>query len=274
MNAVAGPAHRYELMSRRWSILGVTTALTVAIVGQVLNRVIFPVNYQIAFLGLSLGGLISFYYSSHIELPAAEIPTGTKALPFREQIREYVRLISGEKEFVSFSLRQLVFVFGSTVAVPLFPLYYVREVQANDAWIGVFNTAQSAILLVGYFLWTRESRLRGSRFVLLWTTFGMTLYPALVAVTARVELIALYAGVSGIFQAGLNLVFFDELMKTVPAQFSAIFVSLAQSLTYFAAILAPLIGILLADRFGLSAALIASALLRLVGFILFSRRRV
>jgi hypothetical protein len=168
----------------------------------------------------------------------------------------------------------LVFVFGSTVAVPLFPLYYVREVQANDAWIGVFNTAQSAILLVGYFLWNRESRLRGSRFVLLWTTFGMTLYPALVAVTARVELIALYAGVSGIFQAGLNLVFFDELMKTVPAQFSAIFVSLAQSLTYFAAILAPLIGILLADRFGLSAALIASALLRLVGFILFSRRRV
>ena len=272
MNAVAGPAHRYELMSRRWSILGITTALTVAIVGQVLNRVIFPLNYQIAFLGLSLGGLISFYYSSHIELPATEITTSTRALPFREQIREYVRLISGKKEFVSFSLRQLVFVFGSTLAVPLFPLYYVREVQANDAWIGVFNTAQSAILLVGYFLWTRESRLRGSRFVLLWTTFGMTLYPALVAVTDRVELIALYAGVSGIFQAGLNLVFFDELMKTVPAQYSAIFVSLAQSLSYFAAILAPLIGILLADRFGLSAALLASALLRLVGFILFSRR--
>ncbi len=46
MNAVAGPAHRYELMSRRWSVLGLTTAITVAVAGQVLERYGFPVNYQ------------------------------------------------------------------------------------------------------------------------------------------------------------------------------------------------------------------------------------
>jgi asparagine synthase (glutamine-hydrolysing) len=33
MNAVAGPEHRYDLMSRRWSILGLTSAFTVALVG-------------------------------------------------------------------------------------------------------------------------------------------------------------------------------------------------------------------------------------------------
>src|SRR4030043_2255013 len=35
MNAVSGPEGRYELMSRRWSILGITTAITVAIAGRV-----------------------------------------------------------------------------------------------------------------------------------------------------------------------------------------------------------------------------------------------
>ncbi|HSJ27410.1 MAG TPA: MFS transporter, partial [Acidimicrobiia bacterium] len=36
MNAVAGPSYRYDLMSRRWSILGLVTAVAVVVVGQVL----------------------------------------------------------------------------------------------------------------------------------------------------------------------------------------------------------------------------------------------
>ena len=72
MNAVSGPEGRYELMSRRWSILGLTTAITVAIAGQVLDRIGFHLNYQIVFLGLSMGGLISYYFSSRIQIPDAE----------------------------------------------------------------------------------------------------------------------------------------------------------------------------------------------------------
>jgi MFS family permease len=273
MNAVAGPNHRYELMSRRWSILGVTAAITVALVGQVLDSIVFPLNYQIAFLGLSIGGLISFYYSSHILILDQEVETGKPGSSWLDRLRDYVRLIASEAPFVRFSLKRLVYMFGSTLAVPLFPLYYVREVQASDAWIGVINTAQSAVLLLGYFYWTRTTHLRGSRFVLVWTTFGMAAYPALVALTQRVELIAVYAGIAGIFQAGIDLVFFDELMKTVPPQYSATFVSLAQSLQYLAAILAPILGTMLADTFGIGAGLLASALVRLVGFALFAWRR-
>jgi predicted MFS family arabinose efflux permease len=85
--------------------------------------------------------------------------------------------------------------------------------------------------------------------------------------------IAIFAGLAGIFQAGLNLVFFDELMKTVPPRHSATFVSLAQSSTYLATMAAPLLGTLLADQVGLSNALLLSALLRLIGFGLFAWRK-
>src|SRR5512140_120966 len=68
MNGVAGPNGRYELMTRRWSILGLTTSLTVIAIGELLDRIIFPLNYQVMFLALSLGGLISYYFSSHIKL--------------------------------------------------------------------------------------------------------------------------------------------------------------------------------------------------------------
>src|SRR4030065_2295969 len=72
MNAVSGPEGRYELMSRRWSILGITTAIAVAIAGQVLDRIGFHLNYQIVFIALSMGGLISYYISSRIQIPDAD----------------------------------------------------------------------------------------------------------------------------------------------------------------------------------------------------------
>ncbi len=252
MNSVAGPAHRYDLMSRRWSILGLTNAVTVAVAGQVLEVFGFPINYQVVFLGLSLGGLLSYAYSSRIKLEENEPPPPLPGRTPRQRVKEYFRLVSAYPAFIQFSSRRFVYQFGILLAIPLFPLYFVREVEADDAWIGLFNTAQTACLLVGYFIWPRQSRLRGARFVLLASTLGLAFYPALVSQTTNALLIAIFAGLAGIFQGGLDLVFFDELMKTVPIQYSATFVALAQSLTFLASIMAPLTGTWLSDQIGLS----------------------
>lgn len=270
MNAVAGPHRRYDLMSRRWSILGLTTAIAVTIIGQVLDRIDFPINYQIIFLCVSLGGLISFYFSSRIQIPDLEtLPTKSNGAA-RSGIIEYWSLLKQYPDFLSISFKRFVYFFGFTLAVPLFPLYYVRSVGAPDSWIGFINTAQTAVLLVGYYIWTRQSKVRGNRFVLLWTTFGLALYPALMASTEQLQVIVILAGMAGIFQAGIDLVFFDELMKTVPVEYSATFVSFAQGLQYAAALVAPLLGTYLADQIGIEGALIISSGVRLLGFILFA----
>jgi hypothetical protein len=270
MNAVAGPEGRYDLMSRRWSILGFTSAITVAVAGQVLELLDFPLDYQVVFMGLSLGGLISYYYSSNIKIPDSEPVPVTPGLSPRKRVRNYLELVWSQKPFVRFAGMRLVFLSGAALSAPLFPLYYVREVAASDAWIGAINFAQTFVLLVGYFVWTRLSRRRGGRYVLLRTTLGLALYPALVALTPRVELLVLYAGIAGILQAGVDLVFFDELMKTVPVKYSPTFVSLAQSLQYLSAVIAPIAGSWMADSIGIGWGLVISGGLRLVGFALFA----
>jgi MFS family permease len=165
-----------------------------------------------------------------------------------------------------------VYLSALALSLPVMPLYYVRAVHASDSQIGTFNMAMTMIMLVGYFLWPLLSRRRGGRFVLLATTFGMIFYPALVASTTHVNLIILISGLAGLFQSGLDLVFFDELMKTVPQEYGATFVSLAQSMQYFSTVLAPLIGTWVIGYIGLSGALWLSAGLRLIGFLLFLRR--
>jgi MFS family permease len=272
MNAVAGPEGRYALLSRRWMIFGLTGVIGTFIVTRLINLIDFPVNYSIMFLVLSLGGFFSFYFSRKIRLPESDVPPLTKSANPREGVQNYLNLLRANPAFLSFASKRFVYYSAIVLSLPIMPLYLVRDVQATDAQIGVITMTMTLVMLVGYYLWPRISRQRGGRFVLLATTLGMVLYPALSAATPRVDLIILYAGIAGFFQAGLDLVFFDELMKTVPAEYSATFVSLAQSMQYLSMILAPLIGTWLATYIGLDGALWLSAGLRLFGFALFLKR--
>jgi MFS family permease len=274
MNAVAGPEGRYNLLSRRWAIFGLTTVVGTFFVTRTIDLIEFPYNYAVMFLGLSFGGLISFYFSRKIKLPD-QIPivlgSSKSAL---DSARNYFSLIRGAPAFTSFALKKFVYYSAIMLSQPIMPLFFVREVKATDSQIGVITMAMSLVMLVGYFIWPLSSRKYGGRFVLLATTFGMIFYPALTAATPQVSLIIVYAAIAGLFQAGLDLVFFDELMKTVPPEYSATFVSLVQSMQYFSAIVAPLIGTWLADWIGLGGALWVSAGLRLLGFLLFLKKDV
>ncbi len=272
MNAVAGPQGRYALLSRRWAIFGLTTVVMTFFVTRTIDLIAFPRNYELMFFGLSIGGLISYYFSNRIKLPDQTPPMIAPSSSALDSARNYFSLIRSVPAFVSFSLKKFVYISAMTLSAPIMPLFLVREVKATDSQIGTITMAMTIVMLAGYFIWPWSSRKYGGRFVLLATTFGMIFYPALTAATPHVPLIILYAGIAGLFQAGLDLVFFDELMKTVPPEYGATFVSLAQSMQYLSAIVAPLIGTWLADSIGLGGALWVSAGLRLLGFILFLRK--
>jgi len=269
MNAVAGPDRRFELMSRRWSTMGLTTTIAVLALGQMLDRVIFPLNYQLMFIGLSLGGLLSYYYSSHIVLTPTAPPPLNYSRGWRADMKDMIALVKKEKPFLSFMGKRLLVMSGLQMSAPLVPIYLVRTVHATDSWISIITMSQTAILFIGYFLWTRISRKQGSKAVLLWTTLGISFYPLLLTFTTVPWQIAIFAGFAGIFQAGLDLVFFDELMKNVPVEYSAIFVSVAQMMQYMAAIFSPMIGTLLTDTISIQAGLIGAAIMRFSGFIAF-----
>ena len=269
MNAVAGPKGRYELLSRRWAIYGLTAVVVTFLVTRLIDLVEFPRNYELMFLGLSVGGLISFYFSRQIQLPLQTPPAPAPSKSAWDSARNYLSLIRGAPAFTAFASKRFVYLSALALSQPILPLFLVREVKATDSQIGTINVAMTLVMLLGYFIWPRASRRFGGRFVLLATSLGMVFHPALTAAAPTVELIILYAAIAGLFQSGLDLVFFDELMKTVPVEYSATFVSLAQSMQYLSAIVAPLIGTWLADSIGLGGALWVSAGLRLAGFLLF-----
>ena len=193
MNAVAGPNHRFDLMTRRWSLMGFTTAITVFMIGQILDRLNFPINYQIVFISMSVGGLISFYYSSRIYLDDIQTHREGKRLGIKAQFKEYMQLVSKEQPFQAFVIKRFVFLTGQAMLIPILPLYLVRVVEASDSWIAAISMSQTAIVIIGYLIWVRSSRRRGTRPILIWNTLGSALFPMAVALTHDVGMITVLA---------------------------------------------------------------------------------
>ncbi len=272
MDKISGRSGRFELMTRRWALLGIINALFIFLGGQCLTLFLFPNNFSFVLILLSAGGLLAFFSSNQIKIPQGfQFPQKIKTIR-KKKLENPLSFVLKEKPFISIVLKRIIFLFGVALGSPFFALYYVRTVNANNAWIANFSTIQTVMMVFGYFFWLKVYERSGSRIILITTTLSIALYPILIALTGNAWLILLISAVSGLFQAGLDLVLFDELMKTIPPAYSSTFVAISQSSQYLSALIAPLIGSFFADRFGLGIVLILSGVIKFIGFglVLFS----
>ena len=172
---------------------------------------------------------------------------------------------------MAFLGRHAVLGFGLSMAVPLIPLYYVRDLGASDAWIGLIGTTQAALTMSGYFLWRRIARRRsGGNWVLLLSTSGIAAFPAILGFTRNEIAIAVLVGVYGICLAGIELAIFDELMKAIPANQATRFAALDQGASNFAGMTAPIAGALVAGALGIPAGLMVAGGVTAAGAALFA----
>ena len=280
MGGVAGPSRRFYLMSLRWSSLGITTAISVTLAGQLLNRIAFPLNYQIVFIGSFVGGLLSFLFSRSITLPdnppLVEPPQPTAARSsWRSRLSSAIGGLSSMPPlFARFVWSSFLFRCGVAMALPLFPLYWVRQVQASDAWIGTINTANSAVLLIAYFVWSQLVRRRSVGWVLIASSLGMACYPLLAATTTNLWALVLFAGLAGFASAGNDLVTFDLVLSSAPKEHQTVYVGLYQTMQNLALLMMPLVGTLLGDALGYGTALLVAGGVRLCGALLYMALRI
>ena len=97
------------------------------------------------------------------------------------------------------------------------------------------------------------------------------LYPAALSLTDEQVVVAILATVSAFFAAGVDLILFDELMRTVPRQYGVTFASIDTTLVNLMTIVMPLVGAAISGLFGIETALRVSALLSLCGLLLFAQ---
>ena len=270
MDGAAGRDGRFDLLGRRWAIAGTSTAIAVALAGQFLNAVPFPVNFEILFVLVSIAGLGSYLQSSQIVIPETVSVASPAAAPLGARLRSLWSLVLADRPFIRFELRSLVYTASIGLALPVLPLFYVHEVAAPDAWIGVIGSAQSAGGVLGYIVARQLARRRGGAMTLLPSMLAAALAPAMLSVIGWLPAVAAISFVFGLAGASVQLAMFDQFMRRLPGELAVTFSSVDQSVQNLALVVAPNIGGLLAVVIGIRETLVVVALVGAVAFALFA----
>jgi MFS family permease len=260
------PQRRPSVNGTRWALLSIVTAGAVAVFGYLLERIDFPINYQIVFTVSFLSGLGSIYFFGLLKLPSpsqqpvvsrptvagqpvVRAPRTARLIgsSIAEQVRTSVRSILDSPIFARYLMATAVLRLGLNLPVALYSIYWIRHLDASDLWIGWRATASSLALIVGYYLWGRVASRRGHHLVLMVCTVGVGLYPALTALVSDQVLLPLVALVYGFFVTGIDISIFDTLLHVCPPGKRASYVALNTFSANLVISVAPMLGSLL-DR--------------------------
>jgi len=269
---VIPPEKRSNVMSLRYALMGAVSTITVFISGKVLDleRLPFPRNYQILFLTTTTLSMIGLYYFNRIQVPytatpAPEISPKGDLLP---RLRSAARTLASARAFLNFTLATFVFQWGLSMTHPLFSIYWVKNLEASDSWIGLFATSSGITAVISYFLWGKIASRRGDRLVLSICAFGISLYPILTGLSRSVERILVISVLSGIVSAGFHIAIFNLRLKAVPEEKRPTYLALHNISASAAALAAPILGTSLSDILGITVALFCGGGVRVLGALL------
>jgi hypothetical protein len=272
MDGVAGPDGRYSLMGHRLGLKMGVSAGAQAGIGVFLSRAPFPFGYAFVFIASALNVWGGYRYSRTLRVPDHPPPPPSgPTVSWASRVSGLIGEVSGERRFVAFAGTHTLFTFGVRMALPLLPLWYVRELDATDAFIGLVGTVMAGFTMVGYFLWRRPARRFGGGRVLVPTTLGVALFPLALTLAHTDAMVLAFVAVYAFCIAGMDLAIFDALMRAVPPDRSVRFAALDTGAVNFAGVVAPLMGAALASAMGLAPALAGAALIGVVVAVGLSR---
>ncbi len=268
-------SRRASVNGMRWTVMGITTALAGALFGYMLDTIPFPLNYQIVFIISFLGGATGMVFwgkmriSENVQVAREECRTQS----IKAQISAYWQSIR-VPAFLRYELTISVLRLALNLPVALYSIYWIRELNTSDLWIGWRATASRLAMIGGYFLWGKVVQRRGYVIPLLVCTLGVGLTPVLTAFIPGQTWLPAIAVIQGFFITGMNLSTFDILFAVCPADRRPTFFAvntLSASLMIF---LAPMLGSALADRIGIRPVFFITGGIHVVAMVLFWRFRV
>jgi MFS family permease len=259
------PSRLAHFVGLRWSFASLVTMASVYGLGVWLDRVAFPQNFQIMFVAGGMISLASVAIMLRFRFPPlqpAAGPTQPATAP-RRSPWDWVRLY---RSF--FILEAMAFIAYAAIyaAMPLFRIYWVRDLGANATWIGLLTVGSSVGNAAGNVLWGRWSHpLRNRRNVLITCLGFAAAYPLLTAAFDSLAPLIVVNILTGFVAGGNDLLLMNRAMELAAREQLPTFVAIYSMTIQLAAFIAPLASTALADAWGSRLALVAVGVLGLIG---------
>jgi MFS family permease len=173
------------------------------------------------------------------------------------------------KRYSKFVLSSTIFHFGWQMGWPLFSIYMIRTLGADELWISVISVGSAIVMFFSYRFWPGMIERFGNEKVSTICTFGMAITPLLHIVSKTLPVLAVVSTLSGFFTAGTITVLASDMLEVVPEKNRAIYVGYYNIMTNFTLIIAPLVGHYFNQNNGIIFALVVTSIFRFIGGIAF-----
>ncbi len=272
MMGEAVPEHyRASVFAARNMVYHSTISVCNFLFGLWLSRVSFPLNYQLMYMLGYATSMLSLYYllklqiTSPAPLPHVERPVRS----LRERLASARHAITTHRSMMQIIFNTLLHGLGLWMVAPLYILHYVRDLGASDAWIGLQGTVASLGTIAGFALWRRIMARWGEPTTLKRMILMVGLFPIAVGLLPDLTLILIAIGLNGLIVPGVNLSHFNTLLKVTPAKERTEYTAWYMAVVNIGAFICPLIGVALANRFGIAPVLVGCGLFSIVGSMSF-----
>lgn len=176
------------------------------------------------------------------------------------------------KKFTRFLKSSLLFHFGWQMAWPLFTIYTISVLNANEAWLGYQSIGQSLAMFFGYMFWSKQINKFGNHVITAICTMGMAFTPILYILSPNLEILLFSATISGFFTAGTISVLLSDLLEVIPQEKRVLYIGLYTVFTNISLAISPLVGSFVKETFGITIALGTAAFFRMIGSLSFFKR--
>jgi MFS family permease len=246
----------------------VAALLVVPAAGLLIDRLGFPIGYQICFGLATLVGVGAFWAYARIPFEHADTEAQVSAAA---QDGEIWNSDQDRRNFWIFCATSACWTFSVQVAAPFFSVYLVQVLGATAGIVGTLTAVQNLAALPGQVFYGRWLDRRGIK-----RTFALSglLIPFMiwswVLVRSPWGVLPIRVAAGFLF-AGFNLSNFNMLLAVTPQVHRTRHIALYRTITQSAVALAPLLGGLIVDRFGFLPVFVLSGAGRLTSVLLLLR---
>lgn len=279
LSEVVPERNRASVFAARNMFYNLALSVFVYLYGLWLDRVAFPYNY----LGMYLFGfafsVLSTYYVFKVQMPespvvteppeapavAGRYPTRPPSRSLGEWLQRRYQSLTRSQDLLRLTFNTILHGMGLWAALPLYVLYYVRDLNASEGWLGINGTIASASTILGFAFWRWGILRWGELPVLKRLIVMLGFYPLAVALLPSLGWVLLATAINGLLTPGVNLSHFNTLLKVTPEENRPAYTATYIAIVNIGIFLLPLIGVALADRFGFTPVLIGCGLFSVLG---------
>jgi len=264
------PIRRARVLSKRGTYTIIFTTIVTISSGLVFRYFAsdnseFITIYRIFYAMAFLFGIMAFLMFRKIQYTPS---SSVEPIAFKGSFKKVFK----NKAFTKFALSSTIFHFGWQMGWPLFSIYTIKTLGADEFWLSIISVGSAIVMLFAYRMWPRLIEKYGNAKIAYICTFGMAMTPILYVLSKSLIVLAIFSTSTGFFTAGTIMVLFSDLMEVVPEKNRVIYVGYYNILTNITLAISPFVGHFFYEMKGIVYALIITSIFRLFGGLSFMIR--